>query len=683
MRFNVRKSLLGLVVPLSLVACVGQLGGSDSKGDGAHPMPPDGADPGRVTLHRLNRAEYNNTVRDLLGTKLTPAVNFPADDFAFGFDNLADTLSLSPVQLELYELTAQNLVTEAMVNAVPTTTTRYEAEMIGGTVGGASGNAWNLFTNGEIDLVGKFPSAGDYKVRVRAWQTPAPPVDAHMTLTVGKQSFGFDIAGDKSAPVVIEQAVTVPSAGGQLSVSFDNDFYDATTMADRNLLVDYIEIEGPLNVTTDNPLRDRIVTCDFKQGGDACLREILQAFGERAWRRPLVKGDIDNLMKLVGIARAQGDTDEAGLRVALKAILLHPDFLYRVEIDPLPTNEASHPLGDHELASRLSYFLWSSMPDQALFAAASSGKLHEDAELDAQVDRMLADPKSHAMVDNFAGQWLYTRELTDHQADYTLFPSYDADLAASMKAESDLFFEELLKSNDLGIDSLVKADFTYLDDRLAKHYGLPAPGSTTPTRVTLKSGQRGGVLSQAALLTVTSNPDRTSPVKRGKWILSNLLCSQPPDPPPNIPSITKTDLAGKTVREVLDAHTKDPVCASCHKVMDQLGFALENYDAIGAWRTVDNTFPIDSSGALPDGTKFKNEAEMADVVAKDPRFPRCVTQKMYTYALGRGPVRADDVWLDKLTTDFTAKGSRLRELVKLLVKSEPFRTRRGEKGDAQ
>jgi hypothetical protein len=680
MRFGISKSLLALVVPLGLAACVGQLGGSDGDAGGGPQPNPLAEDSGRVTVHRLNRTEYNNTVRDLLGTKLKPAKNFPADDFAFGFDNLADTLSLSPVQFELYELTAQTLVDEAMKTAVPSTTTRFEAEVIGSSVGAASGNAWNLYSNGVIALSGKIPAAGDYKIRVRAWQSVAPPDPAHMTLSVGTQTFGFDVTADKTAPMIIEQKVTLPSAGGIVSVSFDNDFVDPVTNADRNLFIDYIEIEGPLGVTKDNPLRDKIVTCDLTKGGDTCLREVIPAFAERAWRRPLATTEVDDLMKLVTLARAQGDTDEAGLRLALRAALLHPAFLYRVELDPVATSEESHPLNDYELASRLSYFLWSSMPDQALFDAASAGKLTDDAELDKQVDRMLADPKSAAMVDNFAGQWLYTREIADHQADFQLFPGYTPALATSMKAEADLFFDELLKSNDLGIDSLVKANFTYLDDGLAKHYGLPAPGSKTPVRVTLKSGQRGGILSQGSWLTVTSNPDRTSPVKRGKWILSNLLCSQPPDPPPNIPSITKTDLVGKTVREVLDAHLKNPACASCHKVMDQLGFALENYDAIGAWRTVDNGFPIDASGTLPDGTAFKNETEMADIVSKDPRFPRCVAKKMSTYALGRGPTLVDDAWLDKLTTDFTAKGSRLRELIKLLVKTEAFRTRRGEKG---
>ncbi|APR76833.1 Hypothetical protein A7982_02180 [Minicystis rosea] len=681
MRSCVTHSLVAVVLPLllsSLSGCIGHIGDPDEDGSST-----EAADPGRVTLHRLNRAEYDNTVRDLLGTKLTPAVNFPADDSAYGFDNLADTLSLSPVQFELYELTAQTLVNEAMNNVVPAITTRYEAEDLGSTVGGSAGNAWNLYTKGAIVVAGKLVTPGDYKVRVRAWQTPAPPDAAHMSIVVGTQTFGFDIAGDKSAPVVVQQIVTVPAGVTDLSVTFDNDFYDEATMADRNLLVDYIEIEGPLGVTKDNPLRDRIVTCDFAKGGDACLREILQAFAERAFRRPLVKAEVDGLMKLVALARAQGDTDEAGLRIAMRAILLHPAFLYRVELDEVPTSETSHPLSDYELASRLSYFLWSSMPDQALFDAASAGKLHDDAELDAQVDRMLADPKSRAMIDNFAGQWLYTRELREHQADFQLFPTYDTDLAASMKAETELFFEELLKSETLGIESLVKADFTYLDDRLAQHYGLPAPGSATPVRVKLDSNKRGGVLTQGSWLTVTSNPARTSPVKRGKWILGNLLCSKPPDPPPNIPPITTGDLEGKSVREVLSEHTKNPACASCHKVMDQLGFALENYDAIGAWRTVDNGFPIDASGTLPDGTTFQDETGMADVIAKDPRFPKCVATKMYTYAIGRGPSTADSPWLDALTTGFQSQGSRLRELIKLIVKSEPFRTRRGEKGGSQ
>jgi hypothetical protein len=686
MRIDVRRSILGFIMPLSLAACVGHLGDGGTADDTNPPIKPPiipgAADTGRVTVHRLNHAEYNNTVHDLLGTKLNPALNFPADDTSYGFDNIADTLSLSPVQFELYELTAQTLVNEAMKAAVPSSTNRFEAETVGSPVGVASGKAWNLYSNGAITVTGKTPEPGDYKIRVRAWQTPDPPDAAHMTITVGKQDFGFDVTADVNAPMIIEQKVTVPAGVSIVSVSFDNDAVDPVTMADRNLFVDYIEIEGPIGAATTNPLRDRIMTCDPVAGGDTCLREILEGFATRAWRRPLLKADVDGLMKFVTLARAQADTDEVGLRLALRAVLLYPAFLYRVELDADPMSEVTHPLSDYEMASRLSYFLWSSMPDQALFDAAAAGKLHEDADLDKQVDRLLADPKSQAMIDNFAGQWLYTRELDQHQADPVLYPTYGADhlLADSMKAEADLFFEELLKSDTLGIDSLLKSDFTYLDDRLAAHYGLPVPGSTTPVRVTLKGSQRGGVLSQGSLLTVTSNPDRTSPVKRGKWILTNLLCSQPPDPPKDIPPLPKTVPTGLTARDLLNAHVSNPVCASCHNVMDPLGFGLENYDAIGAWRTLDNGQPIDASGSLPDKTTFKDGAQMASIIAKDPRFPKCVAKKMSTYALGRGVTTIDAPWLDKLTTDFTAKGSRLHELVKLIVKSEPFRTRRGEMG---
>lgn len=635
-------------------------------------------DAGRVTLHRLNRGEYNNTIRDLLGTAQTPANDFPADDFSYGFDNIADTLTLSPVQFELYELAAKSLVDEAMLTAIPESTIRFEAEEVGGTVGQTAGSAWNLYSNGDIEVSHDFPTQGKYRVKVRAWSTPAGPDDAQMTLRVGAQSFVFAVPNTSTSPLVVDQEVTVNEGPAVVSVSFDNDFYDDVTMADRNLLVDYIEVDGPIGATSANPLRDRIVVCDFATGGDPCLRTIIEKFGTRAYRHPLDAADVDGLMGLVKVARDQGDTDEAGLRLALRAILTSARFLYRLELDADPTSTASHPIDDYELASRLSYFLWSSMPDDALFAAAAAGTLHEDAELDAQVDRMLADPKAKAMVDNFAGQWLFTRVLANHQADYQKFPTYSPDLASAMKGEADAFFTELLTSETVGIDQLLKANFTYANDLLAQHYGLTPPGSTTLTRIDTTGTARGGVLRQGSLLTVTSNPDRTSPVKRGKWILTNILCDSPPDPPSNVPPVEKGDLVGKTVREVFEAHRANPVCASCHEVMDQLGFSLENFDAIGAWRTEDNGLPIDATGVLPDGTAFQDASEMADIVGKDPRFPECVLRKLYTYGLGRGAGKADQHFLDDLATKYAATGLQLRNAIKLVVKSEPFRTRHGE-----
>ena len=657
------------------VACTGSIGGDD--GDG---LVPPGTDPGRVTLHRLNRAEYDNTVHDLLGTSLTPGEDFPPDDFSFGFDNMADTLQVSPVQFELYELAAQNMIDDAMMTSVASTTQRVEAETVGGSVGQVSGTAWNLYSNGDIEFSQNFSAAGDYKVRVRAWQTKAGPDDAKMTLHVGQQSFDYDVSQVAAAPAVIEQVVTVPAGSAVVSVAFDNDYTDSSSGADRNLLVDYIEIEGPLGSTTDNPKRDRIVTCDLDTDGAVCERQIVSDFAERAWRRPVEDADVDRLMALSDIAKAQGDTLENGLRLALRAVLVSPRFVYRFEIDQDPTSSEAHELDDFELASRLSYFLWSSMPDDDLFDAARAGKLKDDAELERQVERMLADPKSKAMVDNYGGQWLYTRVLSEHQADFQLFPGYDENLAASMKEEADLFFGELLRSDTIGIDKMLEADFTYVNDRLATHYGMTPPGSAEPVRVDVTDGMRGGVLRQGSLLTVTSNPDRTSPVKRGKWILQNILCDSPPDPPPNIPIVQKSDLAGKSAREVFEEHSANPVCASCHVVMDQLGFSLENYDAIGAFRTTDNGFDIDASGSLPDGQTFDDGGQMADIITKDPRFSRCTVKKIYTYATGRGPVAADDYFIDDIDKQFKGKGLKLKELIKLVVKSAPFRTRHGEKG---
>lgn len=670
-------AVLGAAIAMSAVACTGSIGGDD--GDS---LVPPGTDPGRVTLHRMNRAEYDNTVRDLLGTSLAPGQDFPADDFSFGFDNMADTLSMSPVQFELYEIAAQTLIDEAMLSSVASSTQRIEAETVGGSSGGVSGGAWNLSSNGEIDVSQNFAAAGDYKVRVRAWQTKAGPDDAHMTLHVGAQSFGFDVAAVQAAPAIIEQLVTVPEGSAVVSVSFDNDYYDADSGADRNLLVDYVEIEGPIGATTSNPERDRIVTCDFDTEGTACARQIVGDFAERAWRRPVEDGDLDKLMSLVDVSTGQGDTVENGIRLALRAALVSPRFIYRFELDEDPTSEKPHELDDFELASRLSYFLWSSMPDDELFDLARAGQLHDDATLDAQVERMLADPKSQAIIDNYGGQWLRTRVLADHQADYTLFPKYDEVLASSMKQEADLFFDEILKSDTLGIDQMLETNFTYVNDDLAALYGMDPVGSSEMVRVEVDNGQRGGILRQGSLLTVTSNPDRTSPVKRGKWILTNILCDSPPDPPANVPPVQKADLEGKSVREVFEAHRADPVCASCHVVMDQLGFSLENYDAIGAYRTVDNGFDIDSTGELPDGQTFDNANEMADIIAKDPRFSRCTVKKIYTYSIGRGPGDADDYFIDDIDKAFKTKGLKMKELLKLIVKSAPFRTRHGEKGGA-
>lgn len=638
---------------------------------------PAASDPGRVTMHRLNRVEYNNTVRDLLGTALQPAKDFPADDRGYGFDNISDVLSLSPLQVELYSRAAEDLAREAMNVPSPSETAHVEAETLQGQVGAPSGDQWNLWSGGELPMTHEFPSSGEYKISARVWGQQAGPESVQMNLVVGGSAIGtFNVASTSANPEVVSATAKVTAGTQVVSVEFLNDYYDPDLGADRNLIIDWIEVEGPLGVVGINPIRQKIVICDLNEGV-SCVRQVLEKFAERAFRRPVAAAEIDRLVAIVDVAKAQGQTVDMGVEVALRAILSSPHFLFRPEMDPNPNSATpAHPLNDFELASRLSYFIWSSMPDEALFAAAREGKLQDPAEIEAQVDRMLQDPKADALIDNFAGQWLYTRALDDHQPDYYAFPTWDDDLRASMRQETKLFFREFLRS-DLPIPQMLTADFTYIDDRLATHYGLPSPGPDF-TKVTIDDPQRRGLLAQGSILTVTSFPTRTSPVKRGKWVLTQLLCSEPPAPPPGVEGLVTEEMPTGTIRQRLEKHRENPICASCHIEMDNLGFGLEQYDGIGSFRTDDNGFAIDASGELPGGKTFNGMPELSALLAQDPRFSHCVTEKMMTYALGRGIYPVDDVHLEHLVKLLSDRGQTFTDLIKLIATSEPFRMRRGE-----
>jgi hypothetical protein len=659
--------------------CVGQIG--DPAGGAANGLPED--DPGRVTMHRLNKVEYNNTVRDLMGTKLTPADDFPADDISYGFDNIADVLTTSPLHVELYERSAELLIDEAMSVPTTATTTQVEAETLMGSAGQVSGDAWNLYSNGEVGSSVPFPTKGEYKISARVWAQQAGADPARANLLVGGVPFGpFDVSVTESAPIVIEMTATIEAGNKQVAVEFINDYYDSAAMADRNLYVDWIKVDGPLNQPGMNEQRDRIVICDLTTG-EACVKQILAAFGRRAWRRPLTDGELTGLLKLVALGEQQGDGVEGGLKVALRAILTAPYFVFRVEKDPEPTSLMPHPLDAFELAARLSYFLWSSTPDDALLDAAEDGSLLDVEGLKKQVDRMLDDPRSEGFVESFAGQWLYTRALDDHEPDYVVYPTYNEDIAAAMKKETKLFFREFLHS-DRGMEELLTADFTFANDALATHYGLPPVGSEEHQMVSFVGAPRKGILTQGSLLTVTSHPTRTSPVKRGKWVLTQLLCSKPADPPPGVEGLEPAAMPSGTLRELLEEHRKNPVCASCHDVMDPLGFGLESYDGVGSFRTEDTGgFAIDATGELPTGEKFDGAVEMADIIAQDPRYSSCVTKQLFTFALGRGTGPRDLEYLKYMTNEFRAGGSKLRDLIKLVVTSEPFRLRRGEASDAR
>ena len=657
-------ALAGILVPFA-VGC---------SGDETAPA----TDPGRVTMHRLNRVEYNNTVRDLLGTTQTPADDFPADDRGYGFDNIADVLSISPLQTELYSRAAEDLAREAMLVPTASSLTHVEAETLMGQVGGASADDWNLWSGGELPLTHEFPASGKYRVAARVWGDQAGPENVKMNLLVGGAIAGtFDITATNANPIVVE-AIADANAGTQVvSVEFINDFVDQVSGADRNLHVDWIDIEGPVGAVGKNPIRDRIVICDLGVG-ETCIRQILEKFAERAFRRPATAPEIDKLVTLVNLAKTQGQTVEVGVEIALRAILSSPHFLFRPELDPNPNAEApSHPLNDFELASRLSYFLWSTMPDAALFEAARAGKLQDPAEIEKQVDRMLADPKADAIVNNFAGQWLYIRALDDHQPDYYAFPTWDPELRESMRQETTLFFREFL-NNGLPMHDMLTANFTFLNDRLASHYGLPSPGGSDFVKVTVNDPDRVGLLGQGSLLTVTSYPTRTSPTKRGKWLMTQLLCSEPPAPPPGVEGLVTEMTPTGSIRQRLEKHREIPFCATCHQEMDPLGFGLEHYDGVGAYRKDDSGFPVDATGELPGGRKFDGMRELSAIIADDPRFSPCVAEKMLTYGLGRGTEADDEDDLAHLAKEFDSRGQKLSDLIKLVATSEPFRMRRGE-----
>jgi Protein of unknown function (DUF1592)/Protein of unknown function (DUF1588)/Protein of unknown function (DUF1587)/Protein of unknown function (DUF1595)/Protein of unknown function (DUF1585)/Ca-dependent carbohydrate-binding module xylan-binding len=648
-------------------------------GCSGEPTPhPDVSDPGRVTMHRLNRSEYNNTVQDLLGTAQRPADDFPTDDYGYGFDNVADVLSISPTQMELYERAAEALAHEAMV--VPTTAVqqRFEGETLMSDVGGPSDEAWNVWSNGELPAYADFSVKGKYAIRTRVWGQQAGPDPVKISIAVSGQSLGtFDVPNTAQDPAVFEVIADVDAGKHVVSVSFLNDYYDQPAGADRNLLVDWIEVEGPLDAPGKNAIRDKLLVCDPVVDGDTCVRDILGQFATRAFRRPVSADEVDRLMGLVDVARSEGDSVERGIELAIHGILTSPHFIFRPEIDKEPASAEPHPVGDHEMASRLSYFLWSSMPDDALFEAAKGGDLRNEAGIEAQVQRMIDDEKSDRFVENFAGQWLYTRALKNHQPDYNYFPTYDEALGNAMRRETELFLREFLRE-ELPVQEMLTAKFTFANDRLAAHYGFDVMGSEM-VKVTVPDDKRGGLLKQAGILTVTSYPTRTTPVKRGKWVLTQLLCDPPDPPPPGVEGLKIEEVPTGTIRERLAAHAKYEPCKGCHAKIDPPGFALEHYDGIGAWRTEENGFPVDATGSLSSGETFDGAEEMAQLISKDPRFTRCLTKQLMTYALGRGLYdEIDAPFLEKIEADLPGRGYTLRGLITLIATSEPFRMRRGE-----
>jgi hypothetical protein len=533
----------------------------------------DSREVGRVTLRRLNRTEYNNTIRDLVGLDLHPADAFPADDSGYGFDNIGDVLSLPPLLLEKYLAAAATVVDAAFRDAT---------------------------------------------VRQRLLR-PAP-----------------------DDPYLLPwRAITYP----------------VREEVQKRLILSAADLPPP-----DPAARQR----------DHAY-EILRAFADRAYRRPVTHEELMRLLRFVEAAQQRGERYEQGLRTALRAILVSPHFLFRVE-----TGGASGtPLNDFELATRLSYFLWCSMPDQELFHAAARKTLRQRDVLSAQVRRMLRDPKARALAENFAGQWLQIRGLKDCTPDPDRFPAFDEPLRAAMLRETELFFAALVRE-DRSILDLLDADFTFVNERLARHYGIGGVHGNEFVRGSLAGTPRAGVLTHASILTVTSNPTRTSPVKRGKWVLENILGTPPPPPPPGAGDLREDaePMLAASLRQRLERHRADPNCASCHQHMDPMGFGLENFDAIGAWHSNDGEAIVDVSGTLPGGQSFRGPAELRAILRSRPdAFARCLTEKLLTYALGRGVQRHDRSFVNAIVRRLARKHYRFSALVLALVHSEPFQSR--------
>lgn len=653
-------------------------------------------DPGRVTMRRLNRDEYNRTVHDLVGIDLQPADDFPADDVGYGFDNIGDVLSLPPILMEKYLASAEKIAEAAIIapESYPPEIKRFEAQNLSSTLDRAQleDGAEVLVTDGELYTELEFARNGNYTFRIRAWGDQAGKEPVRMALRVGDKELGrFDVANDRDQPKMYERVAYLKDGKQKVALRFLNDFYDPDApnprARDRNLVIDSLEIIGPPAIDGKHMPSSHyrfVPRAPQASTREAMAREVLTKFAGRAFRRPARPDEIEKLVGLVRLALAQGDSYERGLQLAVQAVLVSPYFLFRVELDPAADPAGKpHRLNDYELASRLSYFLWSSMPDDALFELAAKQKLHDPATLAEQVRRMLKDKKSGALVENFAMQWLQLRGLQTATPDPNRFPQFSDALRYSMLTETEQFFAGVLRE-DRSVLEFIDADYTFVNERLAKHYGISGVRGSDFRRVTLKDGNRGGVVTQAAVLMATSNPTRTSPVKRGKWILENLLGAPPPPPPPMVPELDekeKAELSG-SLRQRMEQHRADPGCASCHQRMDPLGFGLENFDGIGAWRTKDGAFPVDAGGTLPDGRTFNGPRELkAVLLARKDEFVRCLGEKMLTYALGRGLESYDTPALDRIVSGTVGKQYKFSAMVAEIVLSEPFRMRRGPPGE--
>jgi len=687
--------------------------------------------PGRTALHRLNRAEYANAIRDLLSLQIDATALLPPDDESSGFDNIADVLTVSPSLMERYLSASWNISRMALgnVNITPSTATyrvRPDLSQDQHLEGLPPG------TRGGMKIDHTFPVDGEYVIKLRLWRNTfdlmrgmEDPHDVEIAmdgarLTVvtagGRDDFGrmAENPGTFGADLDRRLTVRLPVKAGThtlwattvlKSQAPRDDLikpFIKTTIDGLDIMgdpsVDRITIEGPYAVVAsgNSASRRKILQChptlrepqgrpEQGRGTTAaqesgCARRILTTLARQAYRKPVDPATADVLMTFYARGRKGGDF-ERGIETALQFILSSPEFLFRVEPDPplrvaLRRDESPevYRLGDLELASRLSFFLWSSLPDEPLIALAAQGKLKQPAVLEQQVRRMLADPRSKTLIDNFAEQWLHLRNLKNSNPDLGAFPDFDDNLRQAMKEETELFFDSIMRE-DRSVMDLLNADYTFVNERLARHYGMPNIYGSRFRRVQVPNEARRGLLGQASILTVTSYPNRTSPVERGKWILTNLLGVPPQPPPPNIPPLPDSGADGKVVslRQRMERHRASAVCAGCHRVMDPIGFAMENFDGIGRWRAKEDGAAIDASGTLFTGAKLDGVNGLRQEMTRRPEvFVGVLTERMLTYAVGRGLEHYDMPAVREIVQDARSTDYRFSSIVLGVVRSVPF-----------
>ena len=666
--------------------------------------------PGRVTVRRLNRNEYALTIRDLIGVDFNVTEGFPNDEVGYGFDNIGDVLSLPPMLMEKYLDAAEKISLEAIETDIPAYPPRKkaEAEKLETTADTADLDTRYLALMREGDALWdvEITAPGQYTFLAKAYGMQAGPDPARMSFAIDGEVIQIvDVWAVADQPEIYKVPVLITEPGKKrLTVGYTNNYNvqnhpDPDLNGDRNLLVDYLELVGPMDapkpVVKASHLRVIPDGATVERSPESA-RKVMKRFASLTYRRPVKEGELGRIMELIEMVLEDGGSFEEAIQLGVQAVLVSPNFLYRWELDPnsqvvAASSETSESepdsesdvrnVTDYELASRLSYFLWSSMPDQELFELADRGVLHEAFVLRQQIKRMLTDPKSDALVEFFAGQWLQIRNLAGVTPDSTEFPQFDEELRAAMKKETEMFFASIMRE-DRSVLNLLDADYTFMNERLAQHYGVEGVSGDEFIRVKWDAqSPRRGVLTQASILTITSNPTRTSPVNRGKWILEQILGAPPPPPPGNVEALAEGDdakLSG-SLRQRFELHRSKPECATCHTKMDPIGFAFENFDAVGRFRDNDNGFPIDPSGELPTGEKIDGPKSLINILKSEETFLKTLSEKMLTFALGRGLEYYDKCAVDDAIESLTMNDYRFSILIEQIVFSDAFMKRNPER----